>query len=103
MSSLLLLLAVSEAHLWLTAESRGMAMAKSSAQGLGFDLQAFDGPKISGNHLFGTETFVWEAGAADDTLNRLTLLVYDVRHCWSTVRTGEFKDHGCVVARASFQ
>ena len=103
MSSLLLLLAASEIYARWTAELRGTNVAALPAAALGFDLRAFKGPVVVGSHFFGTESFHWEAAAADGSLNRLSLLMSDERFCWTTVRTGEIKNHGCVVAGASVQ
>jgi hypothetical protein len=103
MSSLLLLCAVSEIHARWTAESRGTIVATPPAATLGFDLRTFKGPIVAGSHLFGTESFHWEAPAADGSLNRLNLLMSDERFCWTTVRMGEVKDRGCVVAGKSVQ
>lgn len=103
MSSVFLLFAVSKIHAQWTAESHGTNVATLPAAALGFDLRAFKGPVIAGSHLFGTESFHWEAAAVDGSLNRLSLLMSDERLCWTTVRTGTVRNHGCVVARASVQ
>ena len=99
MLALLLLLGVSEIYARFTAESRGTSAAASAAKALGFDLRNFKGPTISGSHLWGTESFIWEALAADGSTNRLNLLMSDERLCWSTTRLSEVQDHGCVVAK----
>jgi hypothetical protein len=101
--ALMLLLGVSETYARFTAESRGTSTAVAAATALGLDLRKFKGPSISGSHLWGTESFHWEALAADGSENRLSLLMSDERLCWSTVRSGEVQDHGCVVAKVTIQ
>lgn len=103
MFSLALLFAASGIHAWWTAESRGTRIATLPAAALGFDLRNFKGPAIAGSHLWGTETFHWEAIAADGSLNLLNLLMFDERLCWSTVPKGEVQNRGCVRVRASVQ